>query len=229
MDTIDLIVQAINEYYDEVQHDPNGRYRSWQHCYMSFYNARHVDHPNIDYLSLHLAFYLASWGMYRGSAFLLQKDYKIHIPVVERLLDPQCDCLFGLNCSDLRDDNVQTQLREIVTYLKSYYGGVREDVTNNATQSDISSTLITKVLLGTLGCVPAYDRYFVKGVRACGIATGTFNIRSILDLVELYEQNNARLEEVRNRLEVYNLPYPQMKLLDMAFWKIGYIIEHNNG
>ena len=40
----------------------------------------------IDFLSLHLGFYLASWGMMRGSTELLDKDYKIHIPAVKVIL-----------------------------------------------------------------------------------------------------------------------------------------------
>ena len=52
--------------------------------------------PGHDYLSLHLAFYLASWGMYRGSSFLLQKDYKVLVPIVEEVLKPEYDCLFGV-------------------------------------------------------------------------------------------------------------------------------------
>ena len=70
-------------------------------------------------MSLQLAFYLASWGMYRGSLFLLQKDYKVHIPVV-------------------KEQELKNQL---------------------------SFTLITKILMGTLGCVPAYDRYFIAGIK----------------------------------------------------------------
>lgn len=44
--------------------------------------------PDYDYLSLQLAYYLASWGMLRGSSFLLWKDYKIHIPMVKEMLKP---------------------------------------------------------------------------------------------------------------------------------------------
>lgn len=43
--------------------------------------ARKENDVNLDYLSLQLAFYLASWGMYRGSSFLLQKYYRVHIHV----------------------------------------------------------------------------------------------------------------------------------------------------
>jgi hypothetical protein len=33
-----------------------------------------------------MAFYLASWGMYRGSSFLLWKDYLIHQEVVDNII-----------------------------------------------------------------------------------------------------------------------------------------------
>jgi hypothetical protein len=42
------------------------RYNSWKYCYEVFGDK--TKHRDIDYLALHLGFYLASWGMYRGSA-----------------------------------------------------------------------------------------------------------------------------------------------------------------
>ena len=76
-------ISLIQDYFDETIKDIHGRYMSWRYCYKAFSERRNeVDEQTIDYLALHLAFYLASWGMYRGSSFLLQKDYKIHIPIV---------------------------------------------------------------------------------------------------------------------------------------------------
>ena len=83
MDTVDLIIKSSTEFYNDLKVDENGRYRSWEHCYSHFIKARGSKEVDYDYLSLQLAFYLASWGMYHGSAFLLQKDYKVHIPVVK--------------------------------------------------------------------------------------------------------------------------------------------------
>ncbi len=85
-DKVDLIIKSATFFYNQLKVDPNGRFRSWEHCYKCFYDARNESNIDYDYLSLQLAFYLASWGMYRGSSFLLQKDYKLHIPVVEELL-----------------------------------------------------------------------------------------------------------------------------------------------
>ena len=85
----------------------------------------------------------------------------------------------------------------------------------------VSDTLITKVLMGTLGCVPAYDRYFIEGIKIMKVSTRNYNLASLIKLVEFYEENHVRLEEIRKNFKVYGLPYPQMKLLDMAFWQIG--------
>ena len=76
MGTVELIIRSATTFYNELREDPNGRYRSWEYCYKAFHDARGNTNADVDYLSLQLAFYLASWGMYRGSSFLLQKDYK---------------------------------------------------------------------------------------------------------------------------------------------------------
>lgn len=101
MDTVDFIIKSSTEFYIALKTDENGRYRSWEYCYSHFIKARGSKDVDYDYLSLQLAFYLASWGMYRGSSFLLQKDYKIHIPVVKELLSDKYDTLAGIECSDL--------------------------------------------------------------------------------------------------------------------------------
>ena len=98
MDTVDLIIKSSTEFYNDLKVDENGRYRSWEHCYSYFIKARGSQEIDYDYLSLQLAFYLASWGMYRGSSFLLQKDYKVHIPVVKELLNEKYDVLAGIDC-----------------------------------------------------------------------------------------------------------------------------------
>ena len=76
--------------------------------------------------------------------------------------------------------------------------------------------------MGTFGCVPAYDRYFIDGIKDQKVSTGIYNINSILRLVDFYEQNEERLESTRSELKVFDLPYPQMKMLDMGFWQIGF-------
>ena len=222
MDTVDMMISSSMSYYNNLKKDPNGRYRSWEHCYSNFYHAREKDNADVDYLSLQLAFYLASWGMYRGSSFLLQKDYRVHIPIVEELLDKDYDLLMGINCSELKKDTNKKKLIKLNEYICGYYDSIRRKVKEKNLKNDVSYTLITKILMGTMGCVPAYDRYFIAGIKNRKVAIGKYNMKSVLQLVDFYERNESRLESVRENMRVYDLPYPQMKMIDMGFWQIGF-------
>ena len=222
MEAIDELIDAAQTFYDDARRDENGRSRSWEHCYRVFRDARTDPSPDYDYLSLHLAFYLASWGMYRGSCFLLQKDYKVLSPIVEKVLKPEYDCLFGLACADVRNSDVWEQLENLYDDIANYFRPIRDQVAGREIASPVSPVLITKILMGTLGCVPAYDRFFQDGVATCKVTTQEYSRNSLLKLVDFYEEHNDRLEEARRGMRVGDLTYPQMKLLDMGFWQVGF-------
>ena len=222
MEAIDELIDAAQTFYEDARANENGRSRSWEHCYRVFRDARTDPSPDCDYLSLHLAFYLASWGMYRGSSFLLQKDYKVLVPIVEKILKPEYDCLFGVACADLRNSDVRAQLKKLCDDIAEHFGPIRDEVAGREVVSPVSPVLITKILMGTLGCVPAYDRFFVDGIKKYKVTTQEYSQNSLLKLVGFYEEHNARLEEARRGMRVGDLTYPQMKVLDMGFWQVGY-------
>lgn len=222
MELIDELINAAQTFYEDARANENGRSRSWEHCYRAFRDARTDPSPDYDHLSLHLAFYLASWGMYRGSCFILQKDYKVHTPIVEEILKPEYDCLFGLACADLRKSEVQMMLETVNNYIADYFDQIRKEVAGREVASPVSPILITKILMGTLGCVPAYDRFFVDGIKKYKVTMQEYSLKSVRKLAEFYEAHNDRLEEARRGMRIGDLVYPQMKLLDMGFWQIGY-------
>ena len=228
MEAIDELISAAQTFYDDARANENGRSRSWEHCYCVFRDVRTDPSPDYDYLSLHLAFYLASWGMYRGSSFLLQKDYKVLVPIVEEILKPEYDCLFGVACTDLRESEVQGSLKELGDYIAEHFGLIRDEVAGREVPTPVSPVLITKILMGTLGCVPAYDRFFVDGIKKYRVTTQEYSRNSLLKLVGFYEEHNDRLEEARRGMRVGDLTYPQMKLLDMGFWQIGFEMDAGN-
>ena len=222
MELIDELINAAQTFYDDARANENGRSRSWEHCYRVFRDARTDPSPDYDFLSLHLAFYLASWGMYRGSCFLLQKDYKVHTPIVEEILKPEYDCLFGVACADLREPGVQEQLTKLYKYIADHFDPIRKAIAGRDVPTPVSPVLITKILMGTLGCVPAYDRFFEEGARYFGLEKKTYHEDSLLELADIYEAHNDRLEEARRGMRTEDLVYPQMKLLDMGFWQVGF-------
>lgn len=221
---IEEVLNSINKYYSELQSDKNARYLSWEHCYKQFIEANKKEYLNdedIDYLSLHLGFYLASWGMLRGSSFLLQKDYRVHIDIIKELFKPCYDGIWGIDYLKLKNQKNMEILIKLIENIKKLYGEKRKNI--REVNTGISDTLVTKVLLGTMGCVPAYDEYFKIGVGKYNITTRSLSKSSIHGLAEYYEENKTELENIRKVIsEARELEYPQMKVLDMAFWQVGF-------
>ena len=218
---VDEAIRCIRTYFNETIKDSHGRYLSWCHCYNAFKDNRdNRDEKSVDYLALHLAFYLASWGMYRGSSFLLQKDYKVHIPVVKIITEEKYAPLLGITAEGLMEDNNLDLLEDISDKIRQAYANEQpsfEGVTNNATD-----TLVTKILLGALGCVPAYDRYYVQAVRRYGISVGGYDRRSVRDVAKYYLQHKDAFESVRAELSTYGTEYPVMKIMDMCLWQVAF-------
>ena len=225
-----LVELAISLFVKKTTQIENDRYKSWEYCYHSFISARNSSSPDYDILSLHLAFYLASWGMYRGSSFLLQKDYKIHTPIVKELLKSDYDELAGKDWSKASElDNDLSVLEKLKKFINDYYAPIRKDVATDVKNNEnVSEVFITKILMGTLGCTPAYDRYFKAGIKSLNVSTGNFNKNSTKKLIWFYTANSDIFEQLRNSLPCVDgspIKYPEMKLVDMGFWLIGYAIE----
>lgn len=200
---------------NEIANDKFNRYNSWEHCFKVFGN-KELDN---DYLALHLGFYLASWGMYRGSTGLLQKDYKVHIDAVQIIKK------YHFLRSEHDIEKTIDDVIEVKNKLASYYNIIpyinSKGESKNITPTD---TLISKILLGTLGCCPAFDQYFVDGVKAHKYKFNKFDKTSmelILDFIKEYQNELHQLQ--KDFKTEFNIQYPTMKLIDMYFWNEGFL------
>lgn len=240
------------------------RYLSWEHCYAFFREMRKKYlvkkevkvgpgwEKDLDLMALHLGFYLASWGMYRGSSFFLAHDYKFHKRVVEYLfekgeiwerdytssdeLKTEFNATEKIKISDVFDK----RSKFLETIQKCYFGAGRGDIDESVAESEdsevskrnITQTQLTKILLGTCGCIPAYDRYFCDGARKTGFS-GTLSSNSYIELVDFWNKNaegilkileeNEALPRYKNQDGSFGY-YPPMKLVDMIFWQLGMLI-----
>ncbi len=219
--TADVAVKLIKDYFNETIKDPHGRYMSWCHCYKAFSKNRKVyDEQVVDYLSLHLAVYLASWGMLRNS-FLFQKDYKVHIPVVRVIQEEKYNPLRGISAKELCNPENLNLLDDAAQRIRDCYAAEQPSLTggsNNATD-----TLVTKILLGTLGCAPAFDRYYKDSVKKNHISSGIFNQKSVRSVAEFYCMHFNEFETLRQEISQRGIEYPPMKLMDMCFWQDAYV------
>jgi hypothetical protein len=206
--------KRIAAYFGKVFAEPNHRYRSWEHCFRFFRASRNKIRSDLDVAALQLGFYLASWGMYRGSSFLLQRDYTVHKQTIETLFSERFAALWeheiGANPTD--EEYADLILKAADAVWSSY------EPFGNA-----SDTLVTKVLLGTLACLPACDRFFIDGFKRTGHQYSYVNAPFVRRMVGFCTQFAGELRQEQSRIACESgADYPLMKLADMYFWQIGF-------
>lgn len=221
------IRQNILHFHERATEDAHHRYRSWDHCYLFFRNRDSIiNDEQIDLAALHLGFYLASWGMYRGRSFLLWKDYKIHTYAVRELLSEKYSPLWDLDVFAIEDEGPDVNLvLALVAALKDAYKTNIAEVNGEPKPVNPSDALATKIVLGTLGCTPASDRYFRAGLKHCQIPYSRFNRRHYLRMLDFCRGHSDELRTVQAQVGSDSVKYPFMKLVDMYFWSIGRQLE----
>jgi len=219
---MDDISTKILKFHAQLDGDDNHRYKSWEHCYLYFIQDKIV----IDAACLQMAFYLASWGMYRGSSFLLWKDYLIHKEVVAHLI--QRKHLQKLNFTDITENEIQ-EIFELISWVKNWYQNNIDVVNGEKKKINVTDTLATKIILGALGCIPAYDRYFIDGIRNKGLSYSGLKAKNFSSVVKFYKENRKSFLHANSEiLKRSSISYPPMKLVDMYFWEIGYELDNKS-
>jgi hypothetical protein len=156
---------------------------------------------------LHLGFYLASWGMMRGSGELLQRSVRVLVPVVQAIAaEPE--------------DSWRIDVSQKRTFSADALALCRR--IKRAFPIRASDTLVTKTVLGVFGCVPAFDRYFRAGFGCSTLCTPALD-----RIAAFYASHAVPLDaiEVATLNVSSGLPtprlYPRGKLIDMVFFQIG--------
>lgn len=219
------IKETIERCLKDISKDPYHRYKSWDHCHKAFAVSEKNDRH-----ALELAFYLASWGMYRGSSGLLQKNHMIHDKAVDILFRAEaqkikCSTSFEVSKNDI--DAIKHLKKELSDYYKEIDFVKWTGETKKISPTD---TLISKILLGTLGCIPAYDQYFITGMnekfKDQNKGLSVFDDTSINFLFDFIKKNKKDIAAAQNYISnEWHSHYPVMKIVDMYFWQIGFETE----
>lgn len=226
--------------------EPGSRAKSWEYCHQVFLDLHKKQYYDLtdadfDYLALNLAFFLASWGMYRGSTFLLQRDYKTHIPAVKIIMEKQYDILWDFDptlvdekkAKELLFHNDETSKGLYYRLEESYLRNnviddsfinpneIEDEVVSqkkpNSNANKPSDTLITKILLATLACIPAFDTFFKNSCKKVEPNISQNSNGAFFDLCEFVKLYYWELQ-FRCK-DIYHSP---MKVLDIYFWRVGY-------
>lgn len=232
MDNKNDIEEIVYQFCECCENGPT-RYRSWIWCYEKFKenfigeNKEKINDDTYDYLALNLAFYLASWGMYRGSSLILQFDYKIYIGLIKKL--PA-----NLSLDEIGD------IAETFSKILKYFERKKGEYKNKYSLPNPTATLATKILMGIYGITPAFDRFFVDGVKstlkndALKEIKPTWlnsknpkNFENVIVALKEFINNNKIKEQTRklnkeNSDQMQDYQLPPMKIVDMYFWQLGY-------
>lgn len=203
-------------FYKNLGRKPEDRNYSFDYCYNYFHEfyenniiANLANPQNLQISCLQIGFYLASWGMYRGSSFLLQKSLKYF----ERLIK----FISGLNPIYWEID-VDSYDEENISLLINLYNSIRNSLGN--AENHVTDTLVTKIMLGIFGNTPAYDENFTKGF---GIKV--FGRKTLYDIKNFYLSNKKTIDKIKIQTidffsgESTKRFYTKAKIIDM----IGFV------
>lgn len=206
--SLDLFLQGIDK---NKGRKPDERYASFDFCYNYFYSfykenrlSDLANEKNLQASCLQIGFYLASWGMMRGSSFLLEKsvrNYKNLIIEISKM-EPE---LWKIDADDYTEENISL----LLDCKKGIISALGKD--NNPTD-----TLITKIMLGVFANVPAFDQYFIKSFKI-----RSFNKKSLLTIQKFYEENRDGFDSYKihtldfSTAKETNIIYTKAKLIDM--------------
>ena len=194
--------------------DQSARYASWDHCFNYFRKAHNEGRlasltcgEELQTSCMYLGFYLASWGMYRGSTQLLQNSAQALEPVIREIAETP-SAIWTVDVENYDGDSIK-QLLETAARLRKALPGNSTD------------TLVTKTMLGIFGNVPAFDAYFRKGFH-----TYRLNQKSLEKIKKYFDQYQSELQGLRrNTIDFEGNPtdlwYTQAKIIDMVFFVVG--------
>lgn len=175
------------------------RERSWDLCFSHFQEHERPTEV-LETSCLHLGYYLASWGMLRGSSFLFRGTNLLHHQRVIEVIEEHGEHLCGWDVPAYLDpkqyDRFDAAWEDLGKALLPE-GGTR-------------LTLISKVMMGVWGCVPSFDTYFRSTFKDLGetrAERGAFNRagRDTLRLLhQVWVEHADEIDRVRERYPVWD-------------------------
>jgi hypothetical protein len=195
---------------------PAARYASFDYCFNYFQEVRDEQQTSrlargdrLELSCLHLGFYLASWGMMRGSGGLHGRSLQELVPVVQTIAD-EPTASWELDVPGYSAAGIAAVLALAERVRAAYTFAA-------------SPVLVTKTMLGVFGCIPAFDRFFRLGFGGAAL-----NRTTLIRISDFYTSNKGALHAVPVRTLAFatgqNTPrcYPQAKIIDMIFFQEGY-------
>jgi hypothetical protein len=146
----------------------------------------------------------------------MEKSIKFFEPLIKYFASADCD-VWSIDVGDYDDKNI--------IKLIECYNKIKEILLNGENHQMI--TLVTKIMLGVFGNVPAFDTYFKNSS-----GFGTFNEKTLKGINDFYKSNNYSelISHEANRIKTYdyssgkpsNRSYTKAKIIDTVYFMEGF-------
>jgi hypothetical protein len=198
------------------------RSQSYDHCYNYFADTKDPV-AELEKSCAILGFYLASWGMYRGSTYLQQETNSSHLVPAIRAIQTLRPTLAGIDLNNYSEGNIELVL--------SAYGAIK-DALQIRQRSQV--TIVTKVMVAAFGCIPAFDRNFSQAFRRAlqphaRLPHGRVDSDVLRMLAAFYRANRDDIEKLHQESRtvafgtdtVTGHRLSRAKIVDMYFYELG--------
>lgn len=228
----DSIKGVIEEFRKKYINNNNNthRYASYDFCYGYFYKNK--DKPNFFINNMEMSCmilwsYLASWGMLRGSSKLLQKSPAYLTTLVNYINEDNNKYLWDIDVDKYKDNDNINKLHRAYTDIKEKLGEVEP-----------SKTLITKIMLGVYGNVPAFDTYFTNTFKKIfpgyGFSNKDLKEKQLQGISNFYKDKQKIIDNCEFKVLSFNgdvikdCYYTKAKIIDMYGFTNGLLKAKND-
>ncbi len=215
------------------EEDAKHRFATYDFCHSYFVNNREVLTSNMEESCMRLWSFLGSWGMLRGSSQLFKENSPAS-------LKPVIECIANTK-EEIWKIDVE-QYKEKQEDLIRLYKSIEEALIEGSNKKDCdgkphsafkpSCTLITKIMMGVFGIVPAFDTFFCKSFGNMypqkGFAAYHFSKNALSSIYKFYETNKQAIDSIKIPVMNFDgeassdLFYKKAKLIDMYGFTAGY-------
>jgi hypothetical protein len=146
--------------------------------------------------------------MFRGSAKLRDYDYRALIPLVKLLRRPQAQVHRGISLQSAIENigAIMDLLREVDACIEFRLPTVSR-----------TNTLKTKILLGTIACIPAYDRFVNDAIASLGWPQGLSGYAGLLARAK----KHSPFQRFSDRIAEDGFSIPPIRALDAFLNNMG--------
>lgn len=190
----------LDTFFEEVKSKPFHGHRAWIRVYQNFQDTSVSD----ELCTLSLWCYLASFGMMRGSSKLSKFDASRLFSIVKILRE---------NREFFVNEIHENYSEKIIINTTKLVGLIQSDFNRGDEDNDISptDTLVSKIVLASIGCIPALDRNVVKNAKEQNMFVTSLTNRGVADIYRFMQKWHQELSFYAAK---YNIP--PARALDIA-------------